>query len=364
MVDQQRIPSGTIVVGVDSTQAADQALAWAIEEARAEGLALTLVHATGPAVEAWVDVEPIDLREVIDATRGAGRAALDRAGAEVRRTAPEVEVREVLRDAGPHDVLMELARDAAMLVIGSHSAGVHDRPVIESAVGFVSAHAPCPVVVPRTRGAGQGLGVVVVCDGTPESAGPLEYACRQAARRGLAVTVLHSLADPIDPGGDDDLETMDETARMEAEFGPCLLGFERILLVDLVHEMKSHWPDIEIRVVLEDGAIDDCLGWVETRAQMLVVGAHHVRRASERVIGSSSSDDVRCVTVVLPQADRVAQADESFLESIGIELPETAEGLPEVAPETPSREVLVPVRVPIVRRIRRTAEEHRELPDH
>jgi nucleotide-binding universal stress UspA family protein len=362
MVEQFDVPPGTIVVGVDSSEPADQALAWAIREAHDENLSLTLVHAAGPAVEAWVDVEPIDLREVIDTMRATGQAVLDRARAEVACLAPEVVVHEVLRLTGPHHALLELATDAAMIVVGSHADGAHDRPLIESAVGFVAGHAPCPVIVPRAHGDRADLGVVVICDGTSESTDPLEYACSHAWRSGLPVTVIHALPDPPLTAVATDIHLMDETARMEEDLGPCLLGFERILLVDLVNNTKRHWPGVEIRMVLEDGAIDDCLSWVAGQAQMLVIGAHHARRVSEQVIGAVPADEVRCCTVILPQEDRAEADADAVLRSIGIELPDLPEETPVVDPGPSTRKILVPVRVPLVRRVVRTLHERRELP--
>lgn len=298
-----RIPPGTIVVGVDSAPGADEALGWAIQEAACEQTPLTLVHSIGEAVSAWVDLPVSDFRDIIDATAAAGHEVIGRARAEVERIAPGLEVHELLRFTGSHQALMDLSDDSAMIVVGSRFAGPADDPQHSSAVDFVTAQAGCPVVVPRRRRT-LGMGVVVLCDGSPDSREVLAYAWGQADRRSLPLTVVHCLPDPAAHVPERDIALMDATARMEATMGPSLLGFERILLGDLVREMRTRWPGVDARVVVDDVAIDHCLETARTTADMLVAGAHHARRVSEMVMGWARPDEVECVTVVLPMEER------------------------------------------------------------
>lgn len=303
-ISSESVPGGTIVVGVDQTPAAAEALAWAIQEAVDEETPLTLVHGVGTALSSWVDFQTIDFRDVIDATTATGREVLDAAQAEVDRVAPAVEVHHVLRLTDPRQALLDLSDDAAMLVVGSHSAVEQDDSLISSALGFVKARAGCPVVVPRLRRT-PGVGVVVLCDGSPESQSILAYAWGQADRRGIPLTVVHCLPDPPPDPFPRDIGLMDATARMEASLGPSLLGFERLLLSDLVRDMRSRWPGVDVRLVVEDTAIDQWLQRARRQADLLVVGARHSRRLAELVIGSSAPEEVQCVTVVLPLEDRL-----------------------------------------------------------
>lgn len=304
VIASESVPGGTIVVGVDQTPAAAEALAWAIQEAVDEETPLTLVHGVGAALSSWVDFQTLDFRDVIDATTATGREVLDAAQAEVDRIAPAVEVHHVLRLTDPHQALLDLSDDAAMLVVGSHSAVAQDDSLMSSALGFVKARAGCPVVVPRLRRT-PGVGVVVLCDGSPESQSILAYAWGQADRRDLPLTVVHCLPDPPPDPFPRDIGLMDATARMEASLGPSLLGFERLLLSDLVRDMRSRWPGVDVRLVVEDAAIDQWLQRARRHADLLVVGARHSRRLSELVIGSSAPEEVQCVTVVLPLEERI-----------------------------------------------------------
>ncbi|HEY0904310.1 MAG TPA: universal stress protein [Marmoricola sp.] len=304
VIASESVPGGTIVVGVDQTPAAAEALAWAIQEAVDEETPLTLVHGVGAALSSWVDFQTIDFRDVIDATTATGREVLDAAQAEVDRIAPAVEVHHVLRLTDPHQALLDLSEDAAMLVVGSHSTVTQDDSLISAALGFVKARAGGPVVVPRLRRT-PGVGVVVLVDGSPESQSILAYAWGQADRRDLPLTVVHALPDPPPDPFRRDIALMDATARMEASLGPSLLGFERLLLSDLVRDMRSRWPGVDVRLVVEDAAIDQWLQRARRHADLLVVGARHSRRLSELVIGSSDPEEVQCVTVVLPLEDRI-----------------------------------------------------------
>src|SRR6478672_11582765 len=113
------VPAGTVVVGVDGSTSADQALDWAIEQAALEHRPLTLVHALGPlgtSGTAWLDQAAVNRRDILDAMRREGHELLDRARQRALRRHPHLEVREVLRMVDPREALLELSQDATMVV--------------------------------------------------------------------------------------------------------------------------------------------------------------------------------------------------------------------------------------------------------
>ena len=163
------IPAGTVVVGVDGSTSAGHALDWAIDQAAAEKRPLTLVCA-----EASLD-DP------------DGQATLEEARAQVSRKAPELDVHQLLIVADPREVLLQLSRQAALVVVGSRGRG----PVLSLLLGSVgvavSRHASCPVVVVRPGNPGLVRHGVLVGVDAGESSGqcssspsvtPRSTACR------------------------------------------------------------------------------------------------------------------------------------------------------------------------------------------
>ena len=75
---------GTVVVGVDGSEAGSAALLWAVRAAALEGRGLTVVHATGFA--GAMD----DLEDVLASgcSRSAGRSSARRCGRRARPTGP------------------------------------------------------------------------------------------------------------------------------------------------------------------------------------------------------------------------------------------------------------------------------------
>jgi len=297
-MNDPKVPPRTIAVGVDASAAAEEALSWAIDEARRRDLPLTLVHGVGPSVTAWTEVGSPNLREVFDTIIAAGRDLLDRAEAKVLELAPGVDTYRVLRLAGPHEALMALAPDAEMIVVGTRSGRARGVPVPTLADRLVAEQPPCPVIVPRAASADRELGMVVLCDGSPESRVTLTRAWRRAREQGQALTVLLCLPDPPAEGPATDIGLMDATARMETQLGPSLLGFERALVADMVAELRSALPGVDSRLLVEDDLVDDCLKRVPTDADMLVADAPHARRVTEVV--EASGPEEGCVTAILP----------------------------------------------------------------
>ena len=116
----------SIVVGVDGSAASDQAVAWAAEQARLEGRDLTLVHATGTVGTTtllWMDQAGVDSEAAVQAIRTDAERLLQAAADRVAELAPDVRVRGVVAELDPRDALLELAPEAALVVVGSRGLG-------------------------------------------------------------------------------------------------------------------------------------------------------------------------------------------------------------------------------------------------
>jgi len=141
-----------LVVGVDDSPGARAALAWALDQARASGARVVAVNVVEP-------VMPLDFAGAgFYATTASDPRQLRLAARElVERTirdvavggADEVQIR-VIEGRNPGQVLVRAARDAAMLVVGTHHR--HGLGFLLGSTGASCVrHATCPVLaVPET----------------------------------------------------------------------------------------------------------------------------------------------------------------------------------------------------------------------
>jgi nucleotide-binding universal stress UspA family protein len=144
-----------IVVGVDGTDGGRRALRWAVHEAASRG-------GTVQAVMSWrwdTDDEPAG-----SGVEGSGRQRAEQTlrteiadqSAAVPATAAITVAAEVVEGRAAQ-VLVEAARDADLLVLGSHGHDRVYRTVLGSVAQEVVEAAPCPVVVIPSAWTGPGL---------------------------------------------------------------------------------------------------------------------------------------------------------------------------------------------------------------
>jgi nucleotide-binding universal stress UspA family protein len=146
--DEQLDGRRRIVVGVDDSAQAGRALRWALAEAEERGVALTAVHAYDPPGH-WKLEETVsddDLRRYRERLREEAVAAVDRALAAVE-IPPDVEVERHAVVGAPAAVLLDIAGDDRLLVVGSHGRGGMARAVLGSVSHQCLHHAVGPVVV-------------------------------------------------------------------------------------------------------------------------------------------------------------------------------------------------------------------------
>lgn len=140
--------SGRIVVGVDGSNGARAALAWALDEARLRGAAVDVVHAwhaPAPVVPGpYGASRPAD-DEVADSTRVAAEQVLEHQLQAADTNGVQIE--PLLPSASPSDALLDIARGADLLVVGTRGRGGFAGLLLGSVSQQVSHHAPCPVVI-------------------------------------------------------------------------------------------------------------------------------------------------------------------------------------------------------------------------
>jgi nucleotide-binding universal stress UspA family protein len=132
--------SGTIVVGVDGSEASKNALVWAARQAEVTDATLVAVNSWGPIYPVGMDPEEKarrDLMKLLTRVLGSNRAE---------------GIRLVLSPDSAGHLLVHEAAHADLLVVGSHGHG-HGTlagALLGSVSEYCTNHATCPVVVIRS----------------------------------------------------------------------------------------------------------------------------------------------------------------------------------------------------------------------
>ena len=152
---------GTILVGTDGSAGAHRAVGWALEEARLRGAELVILHVWAlPLIDAlpepWMLATPIGHTDdrLQDRMEASAQAVLDAAVAAAKAAGPGVPVRGELAEGRPAVALVEAARDADLLVVGSRGLGGFAGLLLGSVSAQCVHHAPCPVAVIPAEPAG------------------------------------------------------------------------------------------------------------------------------------------------------------------------------------------------------------------
>lgn len=135
---------GRIVVGMDGSDSSKQALRWAADEAERRGDTLDVVLVwDNPYRDMWLPSgppgDPLDYL----------RAALGRTVSAVLGEQPHVPIESVVVQGRAAQVLVDRARGAEMLVVGSRGHGGIAGAFLGSVSFNCAAHSPCPVLVVR-----------------------------------------------------------------------------------------------------------------------------------------------------------------------------------------------------------------------
>lgn len=152
---------GTIVVGVDGSAGSDAALRWALAEARLRGSNVRVVHAyhspQPPLTEAslggaaGMPVPTVFTENGEKLQRAAELAARNLIDEALRRAGGDategLEIEQVAVDGAATRTLIESARSAELLVVGSRGRGGFLGLVLGSVSQQCAQHPPCPVVI-------------------------------------------------------------------------------------------------------------------------------------------------------------------------------------------------------------------------
>ncbi|WP_031518598.1 universal stress protein [Streptomyces sp. NRRL F-5123] len=143
--------TGRIVVGVDGSDAAERALRWGVHYAGLTGGVVTAVTAWDfPPMHGarWMPPSSTDAATLEERSR----KRLTDAVAEVVGERGPVEVQADVRYGAPARVLLDAAKGASLLVVGSRGLGGVSGLLLGSVAQHCVQRADCPVVVIRGDG--------------------------------------------------------------------------------------------------------------------------------------------------------------------------------------------------------------------
>jgi nucleotide-binding universal stress UspA family protein len=140
-----------IVVGVDGSEPARAALRWAVAQARLTGAAVEAVIAWHyPYLAAGYGWAPLAVMQAPDFAETAEKLVTDVVSSVVDPAAA-VPVTTKAAEGSPAGVLLDAARGAQLLVVGSRGLGGFTEALLGSVSQHCVHHAPCPVVIIREQ---------------------------------------------------------------------------------------------------------------------------------------------------------------------------------------------------------------------
>ncbi len=265
-----------IVVGVDGSRSAKDALEWAAAEATVMRRSLHLVHAF-----AWPTIGssfgPFGPDSTHDSLLGAAERVLVEAERRASSAAPTIKVTTQLIVASAVPALLRQAEDAELIVLGSRGLGGFSGLLIGSVGIALAAHAACPVVVVRRgRDAGRSArsaGPVVVGIDGPVSSAALRFAFHAASRRDATVVAVRcwpmpSRAYHYSPAAIDEIEEKE--------------------LADMVERERRNFPDVRVHYRVVRGHPGHALVVESSDAGLVVVGSRGRGGFAGMVLGSVS----------------------------------------------------------------------------
>lgn len=144
--------SGRVIVGVDGSETARKAVRWAAREAKLRGMKLELVSAWEIPIYSYAygyGFGPAISEEMMKSLTARAEDHLAEALDEARAEAREVQIETIAVEGQPAKVLVEVAKGADLLVVGSRGLGGFRELLLGSVSQQCAQHATCPVVIVR-----------------------------------------------------------------------------------------------------------------------------------------------------------------------------------------------------------------------
>ena len=275
------ISNSGILVGVDGSPAAKYAVDWAAREAAMRSVRLTLVHAVPPI---GPTLPPLPAPTAFARWQvERGQQILDDAAGVARRSAPDggtVQIDSELLFSPAVPTLVDLSKEALMVVVGSRGRGPIARSLLGSVSSTLIRHAHCPVAVihdedPLMPHPAQAP-VLVGIDGSSASELATAIAFQEASWRGVELVALHVWSDV-------------EVNDFPAIDWPAMKPDAEQVLAERLAGWQERYPDVTVRCIVECDHPTYHLIRHSESAQLVVVGSHGRGGFAGMLLGSVSA---------------------------------------------------------------------------
>ncbi|WP_018587783.1 universal stress protein [Salinispora arenicola] len=267
-----------VVVGVDGSAAALDAVRVAVREAEYRQRPLRVVHAfIWPLTGA--PLTPVPGAPVTAGLRNQAEQYVTEAVEQARKIAPDLRITGVVVDGAPTPVLVEEARGAVLTVLGHRGLGGFAGLLLGSVTVQVAARAQSPVMVVRGEARADGP-VVVGVDGSELSTKAVAFAFEEADRRDASLVAVHAWLFPTPVGPGDILPLVYDLDAAEGE--------EERTLAESITGFADRYPQVPVRHRVVRGSPGRVLVEASKRAQLVVVGAHGRGAFGGLLLGSVS----------------------------------------------------------------------------
>ncbi|MCN0180576.1 universal stress protein [Salinispora arenicola] len=267
-----------VVVGVDGSAAALDAVRVAVREAEYRQRPLRVVHAfIWPLTGA--PLTPVPGAPVTAGLRNQAEQYVTEAVEQARKIAPDLRITGVVVDGAPTPVLVEEARGAVLTVLGHRGLGGFAGLLLGSVTVQVAARAQSPVMVVRGEARADGP-VVVGVDGSELSTKAVAFAFEEADRRDASLVAVHAWLFPTPVGPGDILPLVYDLDAAEGE--------EERTLAESIAGFADRYPQVPVRHRVVRGSPGRVLVEASKRAQLVVVGAHGRGAFGGLLLGSVS----------------------------------------------------------------------------
>jgi nucleotide-binding universal stress UspA family protein len=272
-----------VVVGVDGSPGSEVALRWAARDAELRNTALTMVHVVSPTSGPWRESSMVPER--MRGQREHGRLVLQQARGIVEGDHPRGSLRVHCEMPSAHAVsaLVELSKDAGLVVVGCLGTGTLRGRHLGSVSSGLTHYARCPVAVIHdgiSPNSDATAPVVVGIDGSPGSEAATAIAFEEAARRRVGLVAVHAWK-PV--------SAFDSVISVAGKGWPALYAREEEVLTRRLANWTERLPDVPVRqVIVRDDPARPLVDQSRS-AQLVVVGSRGSGGFAGMLLGSVSA---------------------------------------------------------------------------